>query len=505
MKNNKEKKLNLRTFLIGIVVVIFLIITILFLSNLMQTKTLDGEVFNDLEKVVILPVGRYSIKENFVVPVNHTLVIFPGTTITIVNDRQIQVFGDIHALGTEDEPIVFKGKQGYWGGIVIFGKKPNKVTSSNFTWNEFFEIEKIFDFDFFKDMDKSSKFVHVHFSDVRSKKNFDDFLENDNSYSCPFNGIGIDYFNDNDYSDLIVEMNSQSAVEVYNSSIFIANSKFENLMFLGGIKIKDSHGIFLNNSLSSEGIHKSFNLIQSKVIIYDNKIHQDRDPLSCNDGIGSYWSTSIIASNLVEGKGDDGIDVKSGYAYITDNKVLNNKDDGIDIGDVEISKYFLYNNIINNNSQNGVIVTNADAILFQNKIVGNGDSGILIRNRAKVSSFNDLVKNNFVGITLSFDPNKPYGSNDGFTSVNVNKIDSLSRMYPNLLVLNNITLTNNSLNNIQKNNYSEVILGDTSKKGISNFQTWNVDEPQKVNDKNEIMIHKLNSMIEIAQIILDKN
>lgn len=90
-----------------------------------ETPTLSGEIAANLQTLVLTRAASpYTVIGDFTVPSGKLLKIESGVTVRFKNETRLNVLGDLQALGTTDQPIVFTADTslpyaGYWDGIFI--------------------------------------------------------------------------------------------------------------------------------------------------------------------------------------------------------------------------------------------------------------------------------------------------------------------------------------------------------------------------------------------------
>ncbi len=113
-------------------------ITFSFFLVLLGLLFTGGTVFG---QTVITWCVDTTIHEEFQVDIGTTLKICPGVTVTFENiNSKLIVYGNVEAVGTLSEPIVFKGLDvaSYWKGINLI----SGTVSSKFKYCEFYNIQR---------------------------------------------------------------------------------------------------------------------------------------------------------------------------------------------------------------------------------------------------------------------------------------------------------------------------------------------------------------------------
>ncbi len=186
------------------------------------------------------------------------------------------------------------------------------------------------------------------------------------------------------------QVKAGSIFEMYNSEV--RNAGFaENLpdFSWAGIWIHTDHAIIHNSVIRNNHFHGLilFNSSGHRIIncnIYSN----DRNGIW---GMNSH--NNIIKNNYIYSNGWDGIHLSNATGTVIENNEIKfNGDDGIDI----ISSTEIIGNIVNNNGDNGIVVSNSPgAIITDNTVNYNGDDGIYIQNSPNsvitdnIAKFND--------------------------------------------------------------------------------------------------------------------
>ena len=460
--------------LITIFCILLLLTVIDLVTNFYKLNSQETSLNFDIikkNKSVELRINKseYSIDKDIYIPSNTTLIIEPGTVFNMGENKRFIIDGRIIAIGTEEQPIVFKGDDDYWRGIMINGKE--KGTSIfNMSWSEFEDVDNHFNLDYCGKLIKSNKFNYVIFENVS-------------------------YVSDDD----ILDNRFKAVIEVYNSSIVIANSVFRNVEHMGAVQIMNSNGGFYNNTLSSNAIHKNFHILDSQAIIYINQIKQNREKQGCNDVLWLIKSLTLVSSNVVNGKGDDGIDIKGGYSYVLNNLVEKNKDDGIDLGEEYPSKHFLFNNTVMNNSENGIQVAMGSGVLVNNYIHNNTFSGLSLRNKGLIYSFNDVIKNNNEGVKLIFDITKEHEEYDGPNLTNAEHLDKLELINQNQLMLVNSEVTGNKLNQINNNGSRLHITNSLIEGGYESKDNLDPEFEELNTFKYTVLVNNINKKLQLFE------
>ncbi len=408
--------------------------------------------------------GKYNISKDIRVRNGTKLIIDPGTVFNIGKGKKIIVNGKIIANGTKDQPIIFRGDD--WEGIVINGtdQGPDIV---NLTWQEFENVNNRFGQDFFNKLDQGNIFNHVVFENV--------------SY---------------EQTEEATEFNHRAVIEAHNTSVVVANSIFRDVTNFGAMQIKNSYSGLFNNSLLINVANDILHSSSSQVVI-----HKQRTDLNThNQGNNGLWvqdSLTIISSNSVTKKGDDGMDIEGGYSYVLNNILKENKDEGIDAGDISPSKYFIYNNFIANNSGRGILLSSTDAIVVNNTILANTLSGLSLRNKASAYAVNNIIKHNNQGISLYFLTEKRHTTPDEDTSnlTNEQYLELLKEINKNRLLLTNCVISDNNY----PGSYDESSLVDIDNCIIQGeFQSnadLNSEFQEMVNVKYVNMVNNINKII----------
>jgi len=351
-----KHKLNIK-----LIILLILIFSIIILIFHFEKDNLKPNDFQILENDIHLEKGTYVIRKNLYIPKNVVLTLNPGVVFKINENVMIYVEGRIIADGSRELPIIFEGNNSFWKGIKLVGnlKISNK---KNFSWKEMENPNNLFYEDFGLIVENGSLFNNCIFEDIK-------------------------------YGNKIIpgESNFRASIESYNYSVCISNSVFRNIEYIGEIQIIDSYAILFNNQHISKMSHKTIHTENSEVLIFNNSVIAEMECMQCNDGMWLIGSLSIVHSNKVIGKGDDGIDVKGGYAYLLNNLVKNNKDEGIDVSNefderalirkfkptkivykkvIEPSKFMIFNNDLSNNSMEDILIT-GDALCMNNSVFGN--------------------------------------------------------------------------------------------------------------------------------------
>ncbi|MDB2587786.1 S8 family serine peptidase, partial [Flavobacteriaceae bacterium] len=105
--------------------------------NVKNAILLFGLYQSDL---TLYPEYEYLVSGNFAMAENTTLTVLPGVTLKVSDDVAIQIAGDINAIGTNVNPIVFTAENNSWRGFTIYGQSIFKycIFSRVFGYNIFF-------------------------------------------------------------------------------------------------------------------------------------------------------------------------------------------------------------------------------------------------------------------------------------------------------------------------------------------------------------------------------
>jgi len=495
-----NKSLIIRQALVGFFLLLVIFSLYYGLRATLFQKELSNEIFYSTEKVIVLEKGNYRISQDLVVPHGTTLFLNSGITIEVDDNVSIIVFGKIQAFGTPNNPIFFKNTYGYWDGIYLYGEGYDKLPN-NIGWEQLTEITNIFDDAFFHNTKTGNILNYVHIEDVRPSESYGLFEENINPINCMGNCSGSYLSNTLNYRNDSIERNKQSALNVHNASLLIANSKFTNLVFVGAIQGQNSNIVMINNTIDAEGIHLT--LFDSKSIIFGNSLSKNSSGISLNDGIAAFYSISLIADNSIQDLGDDAIDITGGYAYVINNDLIGNFDDGIDVGEQVDSKFYIIGNKIKRNLQNGALITNSEAILINNVIQDNDLSGLLMRNNAKIVSLSDTIVSNYVNLELSFTPTKPIGTYKDLSMMDEQQLIGLSKEFPNKLLAIDLKVAHSRTSQDMIDPDSIVYYAALLNKTLLNFEGGDDFYLQLQSLKNnDELINKINIVTAKANLII---
>ena len=316
----------------------------------------------------VISTGLHIFPDGITVKKDEVLIIEPGAHLKMGEAARILVKGKIIAKGTKRNPIIFSGNNGYWRGIKIEGSKETPDSGSFWRWMK--EGDKKKENFFLLKIQQGNIFEYCRFKNISTKE-----------------------------QKLFCVNKRKGALEIYNSSVAVTNSKFKDILHIAGVLCRKSYVLAANNSFITDTIHKSVNITQSCVaVIYQNNIIQSRvKNQTCADGIWIIGSTALVVSNNLKGIGDDGIDIKGSHSIVIDNKINNVWDEGVDL---EGGINFVIQNSIKNSNESGIMVTESKkTILAKNSISGTKTGGgLTLRNGAVVVASEIILKNSNVGI-----------------------------------------------------------------------------------------------------------
>lgn len=303
--------------------------------------------------------GIILVQENVKVESGDTLVIEPGTTIKVSEGRYLRVEGEILAVGTEVNPIVFTPEVdgGTWNGIEI--NSPTAVTvdseygylsGSTLQYCRVIngEIKGANSYIYRSELNHAVRATHVVENKVAGDVTANVVVGNDFTAAVTVNSLyGTTIAQDNNFtSDATVNMsriegnsiignlsasgtriegNSVDGLSSVNSSGLVGNNEF-----LGGLQITGSSGRYLNNTVlgrfevSGSGNRVLNNLIEDleqKIII------SAANELRYNV-IGPVWDTYVLEYRGAEGSE---LDAKHNYWGTLVNHELEQKGERTDI------------------------------------------------------------------------------------------------------------------------------------------------------------------------------
>lgn len=86
-----------------------------------------GKVHTFFERIdpttYALSEGRHEIDSNIIVPYGVSLKIMPGAELIFAENKSLLVYGDISALGREENLIYFQGNKDNWGVVALVGRE----------------------------------------------------------------------------------------------------------------------------------------------------------------------------------------------------------------------------------------------------------------------------------------------------------------------------------------------------------------------------------------------
>ena len=377
MKSKKNIKLKNK------IVVIFLLLLLLILSYYLAGKnpqnklvknykesTIEEYLINSEKEIITLDQGEHFFKENIQIKENQILVIEPGARLKMAENIQIIVDGRIIAIGTEENPVIFEAEDKYWRGIRIngIGKIPDSENFYNWLKRGDGEKENIF----IENIKKGNIFKN-----------------------CEFNNISTES------REFSMANKWKASIEAYDTSIWVNNSKFDDVLYIGGILGQRSYVLINNNDISSDLMHKNVNCTDHCVIIAANNILKQKreENQRCADGIWINQSVGLAYGNKLFNIGDDGIDSDNSKLILIDNEINNTFDDGIDIDSKGES--YLINNSVNDSKDNAILISSNSRSVLVDNIIKNSKTGLFLRDGSGAAIDNLKITDNKIGILLS--------------------------------------------------------------------------------------------------------
>ncbi|MFH0912804.1 MAG: right-handed parallel beta-helix repeat-containing protein [Candidatus Omnitrophota bacterium] len=316
----------------------------------------------------VISAGKHEFPQGIIVKKGEALIVNPGAHLKMGKNTRIIVEGKIIAKGTKDRPIIFSGSDGYWRGIKITGQE--KIPASDSFWQWLKEGDEQKEHFFLSKIQQGNIFKYCKFENISTEEQ---------KLRCTNKRIG--------------------ALEIYNSSVQVSNSEFNDILHIAGVLTQESYVLVANNSFITNFIHKSVNITRNCIaVIYQNEIIQQRvKNQTCADGIWVIGSTVLVMSNNLEGIGDDAVDIKGSRSIIINNKIDTVWDEGIDLeGGINL----VIRNSINNSNESGIMITQSkNTALVGNTIRrSNIDGGLTLRNGAVVTATKTTIQDSNTGV-----------------------------------------------------------------------------------------------------------
>lgn len=396
---------------------ISLLLLLLFITNCSDSPTspepdnpeiVTGTVLTDtISGVLGIENSPYIIRGRVTVPEDSTLLIKPGVKIYFkssendedfdydnLNVGMLEVNGFIQAEGRIDSTITFSraNEKGYWGMIFIQSNDTNEVSSfdyCNFEYGNKAEGIPIDDPRFGTIMTNYSK-VEIENSIVQNSKK--------NGIVCYYS---IAYVKNNTICD-----NQDEGITCYSTTVEILSNLFQNNTEIAILLHSYSDGIINDNVIIGDGsgwYNDGICLYKSTSIITNNSIS------SCG-GTGVYIFNYeyinygspidiIISGNLITNN-FTGIDLSCRYGIypiISENTISNNNSTGITISLSNDCKIDVYNNLIENNGGTGIFAQNISELMLKDNVISNNSlEGIYCRYCDLVNIFlNEIYMNGY--------------------------------------------------------------------------------------------------------------
>ena len=118
-------------------------------------------------------------------------------------------------------------------------------------------------------------------------------------------------------------------------------------------------------------------------------------------GMLSVYNSKTFINNceFLSSKGDDGVNIKSSQAIISESNFIGNNGDAIDL-DFTDENTAIISNYISNNLGDGIDLSGSNSLLYNNRIEKSEDKGISIGERSDAQIINNLISENIVGIAI---------------------------------------------------------------------------------------------------------
>jgi len=249
----------------------------------------------------------YVITDDIIVPKGVKLEIEKNVTVQLKNSTSIIVYGELNALGSEEKPVIFTGKEGAsWGSLIFLNTQQQSIITN-------------------------SQFQYSHGKVIADEK-----------IDIP---ATIALYNSSLITDSCqFSQNRCNSIDATKSTILVKNCW-----------IHDNEG---------EGIHGTY----AECLLYNNVIH---GLPAGYDGIDLDFKASNnfrseICDNIIFDIQDDAVDLNNTDALIVNNRIFNCKDKGISVG--ESAAPLIKNNLIYNNTIGIAIKDNSDPTIINNTL-----------------------------------------------------------------------------------------------------------------------------------------
>lgn len=344
----------------------FVFIAVQLISRIELRSTDDSEKILKEGNSWILNRGEYHFPLGLDVPADVSLTIEKGAILKFGSGARLTVSGKVLAVGSLEDPILMTSlREGvYWRGMSVIGTGTymNQAQEARNTWPYL--------------MNKPwMRRLKAQFMEPQVNR-LDHVI---------FESIGVE--GPGDYA----RYNYMAGLEVSGAIARVSHVKFKDMLNIGAFQAANAMIWLIDNEVTGEGTHKGFHVNSSIGILQRNRILQNRKGLQCNDGLWILSSFILADQNIIDGKGDDGIDLKNSVGFVSRNKILNNKDAAIDV-DHASSGVFVDNEL--SNSIYGIVISDGSSGLFMGNKISSNQIGFLTRGRVRTRSSNNEFFNN---------------------------------------------------------------------------------------------------------------
>lgn len=319
------------------------------------------------EVVIVIKEGVNDFPNGINIDKKETLIIEPGAIVVMGEGTRINIKGKIVAKGTEEKPIIFKGKDdSFWRGIKING---SLASLNREKYEKLIKEKRLEDSNFFNEIAAGNIFVYSIFKNLQS-----DGRET-------------------------VENRLKAAIEVSNAPIVVSRSNFINIVHIGCIMVTDSLALISDNSMDSYYVMKALHLVGSFSIVDNNNITTDRREYSLwTDGLYTKGGIAIVTNNFFQGFADGGVDHDMSLVYIINNNISDVYDDAIDIDNK--SEACIVDNNLKRAKINGILVGNQSTATLINNKISETKYGLSIRDGASVVATDNTISMTKNGIRV---------------------------------------------------------------------------------------------------------
>jgi hypothetical protein len=247
------------------------------------------KIFKEDQEIWKIPKGVYRVRSDIYIPKGINLEISAGSKILLGNDTSILVRGNLHAVGTETDPIIIDklGNENFGSFAVIGNIEPAIVELTHFHLGN--GSEEVLDGIYFS----SQMSLHNTESHITSSRFFnsssDDGLNIKNSKVMMTDNAFFDNFGDQvdlDFCEGIVEKN-----KFYMNTKVIRQLSETDGLDVSGSKLTVKDNLFENLSDKAVSVGE-----QSEITLMSNTMLNSNIAVAVKDG-----SNANILGNLLEG------------------------------------------------------------------------------------------------------------------------------------------------------------------------------------------------------------